>query len=190
MRFMTGKGYDTAEVIGKYKVQYDEDDRDMRILLLDPSKPCVSMAIDKINNDAVLDFVRYGPDCTVDSRMMRGEGTREMIEFSLNLLKSKGATTVSLSDKTKIDCNGIAVSLGPMYFLKYGMTWYEKYFGFQPASRFQESYSHAKKKRAEVLDIEYVSAQPCEYFDDKTIREAFRVMELVDFYNYEWVKKL
>jgi hypothetical protein len=113
-----------------------------------------------------------------------------MIQFSLDLLKSKGVTTVSLSDKTKIDCNGIKIDLSAMYFLKYGVTWYEKYFGFYPAARFQKSYEIAKKKRVELLDIDYISRQPCDFFDYETIEYAFQRMELVSFYNYEWVKKL
>jgi len=111
-----------------------------------------------------------------------------MIHFSLDLLKLKGASNVSMSDKTKIDCNGVEIDLSSMYFLKYGVTWYEKYFGFYPAERFQESYETAKKKRIDLLDTYYISKQPCDYFDYKTTQQAFQIMGLVDFYRYEWVK--
>lgn len=187
-RYMTGKGYTDAKVIGKYKVQYDEDERDTRILVWNPNRPCVAMVIDKADNTAVIDSIEYDPDCTIDERMVLGEGTREMLEFSLDLLKSTGVKKVFLTDRSTIDCNGNDISLGRMYFLKHGMTWYERYFGFQPIEGVQDEYVLAKKNRIELLDVEYVSAQPCDFFDDKTMREIFRYIGLEGFSDIVWVK--
>jgi hypothetical protein len=190
MRYMVGKGYDESETIGDYKVQYDEDDGDIRVLIWNPTSPCMVMAIDKSDKTAALNVIRYDSKCTTDGRMKRGDGTRKMIQFGLRLLEKKGATHVSLMDNSTIDCNGQTVDLAAMYFLKYGMTWYEKYFGFKPAERFHRSYETAKRMRESRLDIEQLKEQPCDFFTDDVVQDLFRHIGLTDFYRYEWTLRL
>ena len=189
-RYMRGGSYTDAEKVGKYKIQVQEDEDDIRYFLWNPKKPCINMVISKRDKTAVLDAVEYDEDCTVDEKMLRGEGTREMIEFSLELLKRSGATKVSLSDKSTIPCHGENIALGPMYFLKYGKTWYEKYFDFHPSQRFQRMYEEAKQTRDELLDTAALSQQPCEFFDFETTTEIFRHIGFVNFHSIEWEKDL
>jgi hypothetical protein len=64
-----------------------------------------------------MDGIYYNPGCTIDGRMLRGEGTKKMVNFAIKYIKSKGAKEIQLSDNSDIPCNGKMVSLGAMYFL-------------------------------------------------------------------------
>lgn len=190
LRYMVGKGYDQSETIGQYKVDYDEDDTDIRILIWNPKTPCMIMAIDKHDKSAAVHVVTYNAKCTVDGKMKRGDGTRRMIQFGLDLLKKKGATSVSIMDNSTIECNGQTIDLSAMYFLKHGMSWYEKYFGFQPAERFRTSYEKAKLMRTTHLDTKILKEQSCDFFTDDVIADLFHRIQLKNFYRYEWVLRL
>ena len=189
LRYMVGKGYAESETVGEYKVDYDESDDQLRILIWNPTTPCMVMAIDKLGDKtASMDLVNFDPKCTLAGKMKRGDGTRNMIQFGIDLAKTKGATQLSLTDKSTIDCEGLKIDLAGMYFLKYGMTWYEKYFGFKPAERFRKAYETAKDMRIQHLDIEKLKQQPCGYFTDETIQDLFAHIRFTSFYRFEWVK--
>lgn len=189
-RYMSGGGYTDAVTVGKYKIETNETDEDIRYFIWNPKRPCVNMVIDKQDRTAVLDAVKYDKDCTIDGNMKRGEGTREMVDFSLALLKKTGATHVYLTDKSTINCNGDEIELGSMYFLKYGCTWYEKHFGFQPTSKFAKLYNQAKQKREKMLDTEFLSKQPCEFYTFDTVIEIFQHIGFVNFHSIAWVREL
>jgi hypothetical protein len=189
-RYMMGGRYEDAITIGKYTVEAREDERDHRFFLWAPKNVCVNMVIDKQNKTAIIDAIQFDSGCTIHETMKRGEGTREMVDFCVHMLKQHGATSVSLSDNSSIDCNGTDIELGRMYFLKYGMTWYEKYFGFQPAERFAKAYENAKRQRKEKLDVKMLASQPCEFFTVDTVDSFFDDIQFKNFHRYEWVKDL
>ena len=186
---MAGKGYDESETIGEYKVDYDIDEHITRILIWNPTEPCMVIALG--NGDdrtASIDAIKFNPKCTIDGRMKRGDGTRKMIQFGIDLARKRGATQISLSDNSTIVCDGKKIDLGAMYFLKYGMTWYEKYFGFQPSERHRTAYENAKENRQRKLDIEKLKELPCSEFTDDFIDDMFDHIKLKIFHRIEWVK--
>jgi hypothetical protein len=185
-----GGTYESAQQIGNYKVQKDEDEKYIHFLLLNPDKPCIVMYIEKSSTVAVMSSLDYSASCTVDGNMKRGDGTRKMVEFAIALAKDHGATKMELQDESTIYCDEsrAKVKLGPFSFLRQGKTWYEKYFGFLPTPEFHEEYEHAKELRKK-LDIEMLHSQPCNYFDRHTINALLRKVEL-DFYSMVWEKTL
>ena len=185
-RYMTGGGYTDAMEIENYNVEIQEDDRDIRMFLWNRKRPCVTMVIDKEDKVAVIDTIEYNPECTVDGRMQRGEGTRDMITFALKLLKNSGATTVQLTDKSSVVCEGEKIRLGLMYFFKYGQTWYEKYFGFQPEAKYAERYNRAKEIQ-KTLGLE---TKPCTYFTNDVLDDLLAETKLVFLSNIVWEKDL
>lgn len=184
-----GGGYNEAVLIDKYKVEFQENNNDSRMFIWTKDRPCIIAVISKADKSAVIDSIEYNPDCTIDT-MKKGEGTRDMVNFTLNLLKKNGANTVSLTDKSSIKCGAIDIRLGPMYFLKYGVTWYEKYFGFKPEEKYASKYELMKKRREEMLDVETIQSQPCEFFTNETTDEIFEYIGFVFFFSMNWVKKL
>jgi hypothetical protein len=50
--------------------------------------------------------------------MKRGSETRDMMNFAFQLMKDNGATTVQLTDKSTVLCNGKKIQLGLMHFFK------------------------------------------------------------------------
>jgi hypothetical protein len=186
----TGGGYNDTLTIGRYKIEIENNENDTRFLIWDPKRPCVNMLFDKRERVGVLDSIRYDPDCTSPEQMTRGSETREMVDFSIGILKRNGATKVFLTDKSTIDCGGTDIELGPMYFLKYGKTWYETHFGFRPSAKFAAEYEDAKRQRVELLDTDFLSTQKCEFFDRETVRDIFRYIGFVNFYSIPWVKDL
>jgi hypothetical protein len=147
-RYMGGR-YSDATTLGSYKVEVDEDERDIRALLWNPDRPYVVLAIDKEDHIAVIDSIEYDPRCTIDGAMERGTGTRAMVQFMIDFAYAHGATRIQLTDQSTIRCsNGMECRLGLFYFLHTGMTWYERWFGFQPIGREREAYQRAKERWA------------------------------------------
>ena len=182
-RYMTGGGYTEAIQIGKYKVETQEDEFDIRFLIWNPTRPCVTMVLDKRDKTASMDSVEYNPQCNVNGNMKRGEGTREMIDFALSLLKQAGAKKVQLMDNSSVICNGVKVRLGLMYFFRTGQTWYEKYFGFQPEPKYAARYATVQ---ANLNPMD----KPCDYFTDDVIYELLADKKMVFLPNVVWEKSL
>lgn len=197
MKYRIGRGpsffggnYHEAETIGDYKVRHYVEDGYEHFLILNPDRPCVVMYIEKESNVAVMTSLEYNAKCTIDGKMKRGDGTRRMVQFALDLAKQHGAVKIELQDESTFFCEEVKakVKLGPFSFLRQGKTWYEKYFGFMPTLEFQEEYEHAKQLRKR-LDVELLQSQPCTYFDRHTINTLLRQVEL-DFYSIVWEKTL
>jgi hypothetical protein len=180
---MKGGNYTTAKQIGEYKIEYFDDDDETQLTIWNPDRPCIVIVLIKELETAVLNLVEYDQRCTIDGRMEKGVGTRKMIQFALDLIKEAGAKKVELSDKSSVICDGKKIKLGPMYFLKNGQTWYEKYFGFQPI-RNKELYLKSKKIREE-LDL---TDNPCSYFTDDVIYDLVRKTEFDKVNDYGWEK--
>jgi hypothetical protein len=180
-----GSGYAESKTIGNYKVEYDDDEEDLRMFIWSKERPCVVIVSSKSTNIAVLDGIYYYPDCTIDGKMTRGDGTREMVRFALNLIKETGAKYVELTDKSIVMCNGKKIKLGLMYFFKYGYTWYEYYFGFQP-TQYIEEYKHAKmiQKTLGLHD------KPCDYFTDTVLNDLKCISGFTFLTDIAWRKKL
>lgn len=186
-RYMVGGWYPDAVQMEDYKVEIQEDEHDTHFLIWNPDRPCIIMVIDKENKEAVIDSVEYSPGCSVDGRMKRGEGTRKMIDFAIRLLKSRGARSVELADNSRVVCNGKKIRLGLMYFFKFGQTWYEKYFGFQPKEPYTQRYQHAKELQRTLTELH---DKPCDYFTDDVLDELLAKHKLVFLQSMSWVRVL
>lgn len=182
--------YGDAQEIDGYKVEFIPQHGALNLLIWNPIQPCVQLILHEGDTTASLDWVGYDPKCTTDGKMEQGTGTKKMIRFAFRLAKERGTTHIELMDDAKVMCKGKNMRLGPMYFLKYGMTWYEKYFGFQPREPYRKEYEDAKRRRLELLDPVFLSKQPCEYFDMKVVGELFRTIKLDHYYLMSWVKEL
>jgi hypothetical protein len=187
-RFNGGGG----ELMGKYIVEIVDEGEYEMIFILSSKRPCIAIDHDKSNNyAAVLNTVHYDQSCTVDGKMKRGSGTKEMVNFALDLLKKRGVKKVQLTDKSKIDCNGTEVDLKLMHFFKYGETWYEKNFGFKPEAKYQTKYEEVKKRRLEKLDVELLKNAPCDEFTDDLLDDILVPKTKFSFHgNIVWEKIL
>jgi len=179
-RYMTGGWYTDAIQYDDYMVETQEDERDIRFLFWNPTRPCIAMVIDKSDKVAVIDSIEYSPRCTIHGNMKRGEDTRKMIQTALQILKDHGAKKVVLSDNSYILCDGKKVRLGLMSFFKTGQTWYEKHFGFRPETKYHERYERMKKIHLGV------SEKPCSYFTEEVMDELVAKTGFVFFYRMSW----
>lgn len=175
-----GGSYETSQTIGKYKVEYEtQANGDIQFIVWNPDMPCITMYIFKSDWTAALNLLEYSPRCTIDGKMKRGQGTREMLEFAFGLAKSLGAKRVQLQDQSTITCeSGQEIKLGPFSFIRNGRTWYEKHFGFKPLPDYEEEYNHAKVLRSQLPDLENLKQMPCEYFTRKVTNELMSRMGL------------
>jgi hypothetical protein len=180
----------TAEPLGPYKVEFEpQPSGDLQFIIWNPDTPCVTVYIHMESHTAVLNAVKYSPTCTIDGAMKRGEGTREMLAVAFEIAKTRGAERIQLQDESTITCEtGETIKLGPFSFIRTGMTWYEKHFGFKPLPEFQEDYAVAKQLRTR-LPLPELRAKPCSYFDRKTTARLLRELEL-DFGEIVWEKSL
>ena len=83
-----GGSYETAETIDNYKVEIVDDGNYEMIFIRSPTRPCIVVDLDKRNNYAALNTVEYDKECTVDGKMKRGSGTKEMVNFTIDFLKN------------------------------------------------------------------------------------------------------
>ena len=180
-----GGSYETSQTFGDYKVDIDrQENGDVQFILWNPDTPCLTVYV--CGEEALLNFLEYSPKCTIDGKMKRGEGPRDMIEFAFEFSKSLGAKTIQLTDQSTIQCEtGETIKLGPYSFFKTGKTWYEKQFGFAPTKEYREEYETAKELR-KALSLDDI---PCAQFDRKTMNTLLRMVEL-DFFGIVWEKKL
>ena len=186
---MEGSGETETRIIDGYKIEITNTDEEIRFLIKSQRVHCIRMSLYKDDNTASFLTAVYDAGCKIDGNMVRGEGTRKMIQIGLDLLKEFGATQVSMNDTSNIPCDGVNIRLGEMYFLKYGMTWYEKYFGFKPAERHRVFYEEAKKLRKEHLDIAKLKDLPCSYFTDEFVHRQFARICFTHFQLIEWIKQ-
>jgi hypothetical protein len=181
-----GGGYNDSEVIGEYKVEIQNEPESIRMFIWSKSRPCINIYLSLTDYVAVMDGVYYYPGCTINGKMVRGEGTKKMVKFAIDFIKSKGAKEIQLSDRSSIMCNGQEIRLGPMYFLKFGQTWYEKYFGFKPTEKYLEKYEKSKDK----LKAGGLYDKPCDYFTDDIVDKLVVKHEVAFFPYIIWSKKL
>jgi hypothetical protein len=187
---MIGGGHTETRTIDGYKIDIIDDDEATKFVIKSNRIYCIEMSLYKDDSIASFLAAMYDPGCTIDGKMVRGEGTRKMIQIGLDLLKEFGAKEVAMTDTSNIPCEGKDIGLGAMYFLKHGMTWYEKYFGFKPAERHRESYENAKKMRKKLLDIKTLKDLPCSHFTDKFIQDNFAKIGFTNFYIIQWIKQI
>ena len=183
--YMKGGSFLTAKQIGDYKVEYFDDPDDLQLTIWNPDRPCIVIVLMKELETAILNLVEYDRRCTTDGKMIQGKGTRDMINFALQLIKEKGAKKVELDDRSTIMCNGKRVKLGPMYFFRNGVTWYEKYFGFQPI-RNKDLYLKAK----DIWKTLGTAGKDCDYFTDDVIYDLIDKTKFNKINDYGWEKIL
>lgn len=181
-KFRAGS-YTDAQTIGDYKVEFARQEDSLSILIWNPIEPCVHIVL--YDNDTVASLIWVGHDskCTVEGNMLN---------FAFQLVKERGATHIELMDDAKIDCGETKIELSPMYFLQYGMTWYESKFGFQPKKEYASEYETMKRNRELLLDIPFLKTQKCEYFTRDTVRSLLRKIDGDKdiFYKTSWIKTL
>ncbi len=85
-------------------------------------RECFLLLLEPDNNTAILQGIKAGEDCSLDG----GATTKNMLKAAFILAKERGAKSISLSDTSKkyIDDTHFFY-LSEMYFVTYGMTWYE-----------------------------------------------------------------
>jgi len=187
--YFKGGSYETATLHeGTYKVEFVKDSDSLQMTIWNPDKPCVVAYIHETDG-ASLDLLEYDPRCTVGKRMVRGSGTKEMLEFAFKLIKQQKQKTVQLTDASTFKCNGKNIRLGLYYFIKYGKTWYEQHFKFYPIT-YVEEYKEAKRLRDESKELEFWKTQPCDYFTDDVLLKIARELHLPPLPYIVWQKDL
>lgn len=191
-KYCGGANYANAKQLGNYKAEFYEIDSSTLhfILWADERKRCVDVILHSPENIASLSLLEYNPSCSVDGKMKHGKDTRDMLFFTLRFLKKKGIREVSLMDNSRIECNGTKIHLAPMYFLKYGQTWYEKYFGFKPTEKYKDKYEEMKRRRETMLSVSHLSQMPCDFFTEDVVDNLFEHIGFVFLEKIEWTKKL
>ena len=179
-RYFLGGRYEDSVTVGKYKVEFNDTPKDLEMFFWNAENPCITMVLSKEDNVAVLNRLEYNEGCTIDGKMKRGKDTRDMILFAIDLIKSKGARSVQLTDNSTIQCNGKTIRLGLMYFFKFGKTWYET-LGFEPMN-YKEEYTQAKIIQ-KTLNLKN---QPCDYFTNSVLNKLILQTGFVFLNDMSW----
>ena len=184
---MRGGGWKEGHQIGNYNVDVYEAPDEIGVTMVyiwDKTHACIFATIDKKDGTAVLQNVAHSPGCTVTGAMVRGEGTIEMIQFTLILLKQQCARVVELQDESSVRCNGKRVDLAFFSIVRHGKTWYERHFGFHPVPRDRERYEAVKALVAERPDLGGMS---CDTFTPDFVATTLKGKQ---FHNILWMLEL
>lgn len=98
--------------------------------------------------DAYIRSIVYHENCNKSGTLESGDGTRQMIGFSLSIVKQfcPWVERFLFRDASSKTCNtGTEIRLAYMYIALYGKTWYERHFGAKLLDR-EDTYIHLLKK--------------------------------------------
>lgn len=163
-----------SKTIGDFKVEYSNDAQGKFIIISSPDGKHVSVITDNESKKAMFN------DATCCM-------TTDIMKLAIELIKQECMNTIELVDTMAgPDWGG-----GLAHFFKYGETWYEKYFGFNPSTDFVEKYEKLKQHRLQLLDISFLEAQPLEYFTYDVMASLMRKIDVWMFFDsMSWVKQL
>lgn len=185
--YKIGGGHKESKRVGKYMVEIQDNESDYIIYFWSlEDKPCLTISVDKHDRTATIDQAEYRSTCTIDGRMERGDGTKEMIRFALDFLKKNGVVSVDLQDKSTVKCGDVEARLGVMYFFKYGCTWYEKHFGFKPTPEHTASYEYIKEIRKNIPELEELKKKDCSFYDKLKTTKLLEKYGLKIWRNFAW----
>lgn len=170
-RTRKGGSYTTANTIGKYKVEIEEDERYPNLYIWNPESPCIMIAIDKHDKIGILNRLIYNPKCTISGNMKRGEDTKKMIQFAFEMVKKYGVEKIQLMDKSTVECNGVEADLALYNLFKYGKTWYERTFNFYPIGNRKDDFEEIRSK---LPRLDY----PCDYYTYENSKQLYNKYKL------------
>lgn len=112
-----------------------------------PKLTCIDIFVYDNISSAKLQQIDYDTKCNLEGNLSNGLGTRDMIQaalFSITHLFPE-IKTIQLEDYSNIKCdNGLSVSLASYYLAFNEETWYEKYFGAIPITKYKYLYQESK----------------------------------------------
>lgn len=140
------------------KTRYSSDKKpyEQVFLIGGTKKGCVSITVmDKgVRSDyyvydttrAILPYVEYSTNCSIDGPLHRGEGTRHMMQTLITIIKqcAPHVTRIALDDSSSYSCDGIAYDLKSYSLSMHAKTWYEKYFAAKPENLIERE-DHVKR---------------------------------------------
>ncbi len=110
--------------------------------------------------------IEYNKNCNKDGNLQSGEGTIEMILFSLNVTQHlcPWVTVFSLRDASARMCqeNGPEINLSDMSIALYGKTWYERHFNAKIKNN--DTYELYKRFLKKLKSKTFKNASPYEKF--------------------------
>lgn len=113
-----------------------------------PERHCVMIDVYEHSGTAYMAALGYHKKCNLTEDMIRGQGTRNLVNSSLAFVLQQFPKLigVTLKDDSKVTCgNGVRI---PLYYLSlalHGATWYERYFGAMPEDAEQRKKFRAMK---------------------------------------------
>ena len=93
--------------------------------------PCIEFTYDTQKPSILkLDNLEFRSVCSVNKELQHGQGTINMAKSAILLLCSQFShiKRVIFNDVATVECGRRKLPLIYMYLLKYGVTWYQKYF--------------------------------------------------------------
>lgn len=86
-------------------------------------------AIEENKKVAYISWIGFNKKCAINHDLPSGAGTRHMVRTALTIVLNTydWVTSFSLTDASKVDCNGYNVSLKHISLSLHGKTYYERY---------------------------------------------------------------
>ncbi len=181
-RYMGGIYAGPPVEIDGYRVRSYETEKDLEMSIYNSDNHCVVFTLDKSDKVAVVSLVNY---MRRHAPIVDSENTVALVQFALNKIREHGGKCVRVMDRLLIDQpeNSKRI-LSLIYFIKYGMTWYEKHFGFQIDETHKKEHETSKELRNTISFQE-----PYDYSNEQEM-EYIRRMELSTLFYAAWEKNL
>ena len=165
--------YDRFEIIDDFTIAIDANNPNFeRVIIHDSTQPYIAIDYDKLDKFAA--FNRLCEDA--DDKMKRA------VEIALDLLKNRGAKTIQMYGTNELDL---------INFFKYGKTWYEQHFGFNPVDTSDlQNYNESKQKRKMLTYLDRIERAPSELFTEDILDVFQKIVDLSLWSIYIWEKTL
>lgn len=194
---LKGGGFDKE--IGKEKIKFGEyifilhiliNAEDKKLILKVESEynieGCILVFIQDKTNYAQIHNLSNLPDCTENAVFPKEGGGKILLNFIMNYLKNNkdkyNINNITLTDNSYIRCKEPKkeiyhnISLGDIYLLKYGKTWYESN-GFIPNRSMNKKYSENNIK---IMNTKKVKDYPELYERLKELEKNYNLKKLIE----------
>ena len=169
-----------------YYVNISENKFEYHILVGGLKIKCVSIIINKKNNNALLELYQHHIKCSLE----KGEEVIDLLKNTLYFISQKFPTIkyIEFIDNSFIQCkNKKKISLPDLSFAKYNKTWYEKNFNAIPSKSSKDNIKMLKRQIIKNLSKK-IKLSTHEFQDEFYSNELFQKKKILEIIKDAYIK--
>ena len=153
---------------------------------------CVSIIINKKNNNTLLELYQYNIRCSLFADLQKGEEVIDLLKNTLYFISQKFSSVkyIEFIDNSFIQCkNKKKISLPDLSIAKYNKTWYEKNFNAIPSKSSKDNIKILKKQIYKNLNKK-IKLTTNDLLDEYYSNEIFQKKKILDIIKSVYIKDM